>query len=147
MLLLLLAGPGSHRVGRGRVADFTEHDIVVLQQLLGSAGIFYTTPHLLTELTNLLPTHTGAKLRILEELNIWHEHWEATRASLSDDQGKYNDIEMKLWLDIGAADWSIYRCCRATSATCITIDAKLCQWLDAFGLRPINFTHYRGLEH
>ena len=119
-----------------RLNEFEISDLYILYDLLHSLGELRTTPHVLTEVSNLanaLPAwrkpawtaHVSNSVPLVPEL------YERAEAIVSDPQ----------WAEFGLTDAGLSRL--ASDHLIVTIDWRLASSLQARGLAALNFKHLR----
>ena len=122
-----------------RTAQFSEDDFFLLKNIISQFPKIYTTPSILTEVSNLsnqLPNKMkeeyysvfAKQLEFLEETHI-------SSISLSNKRE---------FLKFGLTDASIVTIAQNQSVV-ITVDFPLANYLGGLGLSIINFNHIRGL--
>jgi hypothetical protein len=132
LMILWMVGRSNRRgiERHKRTAAFTSDDYDRLDQFIGEFHRIVTTPHVLTEISNLIPELAGA-------LKSWvgqaHELWNQSIAIVEDP----------CFLPFGLADAAISAA--AQNFLVITSDAALCAALQRHGRDAINFNHLRGL--
>jgi rRNA-processing protein FCF1 len=114
-----------------RTAAFTPDDYDRLDQLIGEFQRIVTTPHVLTEISNLIPEHAA-------DLRSWvsqaHELWSQSVTLVEDS----------CFLPFGLSDAAISSVA-AQNFLVLTSDAALCAALQKQGRDVINFNHLRDL--
>lgn len=122
-----------------RLTGFFEEDISLLNETLKTFSVLQTTPHVLTEVSNLansLPQwRKGA----------WAEHFKSKIAVLSENwiEAKEIALEPAFWL--GLTDAGL--CKLAETNVILTIDFPLSNYLESKKLNVINFNHLREMQY
>jgi len=119
-----------------RVSDFDITDIYLLEEVLSRFGAIETTPHVLTEVSNLanaLPSWKRAAWAksLIEQISPIKEIWESASIILQDHS----------LAQFGLTDAAIGRL--AKTHMVVTIDWRLSNFLVANGLAAINFRSIR----
>jgi len=147
LLLVLLTGAiGSHLFGRfERVRKYTFDDYELLRQILSGFRVLVTTPHILTEVSNLANKLSGS----------YRDDWYANLAALvASDRGQ-NAVqedwtpakqlaEMPEFIDLGIADSAITRL--ASEVLVVTDDFRLSGALRTRGVDVLNFGDLRAIR-
>jgi hypothetical protein len=137
--LLLIAGTADpRRVGSKRLAAFDADDLVMAQRIAASARRLVTTPHLLTEISNLLGGWPEAQAALRTLTAGWEERWPQL-ASIGDE------VEARVFERLGLADWAV-----TTLATdgvlVISTDIALCIAVEWLGGETVRFNQVRATE-
>jgi hypothetical protein len=140
LLLLLLVGYYDLNLlsesGFKRVAKYTIDDFRVLERLLALFVKSVTTPHVLTEVSNLagqLPEHHKARCfqRFVDVFKTFAELNRSSMASARRPEFPQFGLTDCVIADV-AADYLV-----------VTDDLRLCARLERAGLQPLNFNHVR----
>lgn len=122
-----------------RTSHFTNEDAVLLNQLLLKFGGFYSTPHVITEVSNL-----AGKLD-KEQLNNFRMLLAKYIKNINEE--KYiasNDlIYSPVYLKFGITDAALFSLCFHQKVVLITADFPLANYVEKSGFKVINFNHYR----
>ena len=119
-----------------RLNEFELEDIYILEDLLLAQGELRTTPHVLTEVSNLanaLPSWRKADwaTHVLDKVKLIPEFHELAAMILSDIH----------WAEFGLTDAALSRL--ASDHLIVTIDWRLASSLQMRGLAALNFKHLR----
>ncbi len=120
-----------------RLNSFQVEDIDLLSETLKVFSVIRTTPHVLTEVSNLansLPSWVKEDWfeHFSEQIQVISEEWISAASIASSDL---------MWL--GLTDAGLSRL--ATTHVILTLDFPLSNSLESRGLNVINFTHLRSL--
>lgn len=141
LAILLLIGTcrrqdvGKHR----RLQTFTPEDVDLLTRLCASARRLETTPHVLTEISDLLGDvgrgrNAPELIAFKRYCQVWNEFWKAAR----------HLAEMPTFEALGLADSGLIALAKNGCAVA-TIDWQLANRLDHERLPVINFNYLRDL--
>ena len=134
LLLLFLIGSFERtRIGRfKRTAGFSEKDFDILAALVASFQVIVTTPHVLTEVSNLansLPEHLKT---------LWAEHFALRAATLTEIfEPAVEVMREESFLAFGLTDAAIHRV--STDTLVLTEDFRLSGYLISQGVAVLNF--------
>jgi hypothetical protein len=134
LLLLFLIGSFERaRIARfKRTAGFSERDFDVLAALITSFRVIVTTPHVLTEVSNLansLPEHLKP---------LWSEHFALRAAALTElFEPAVEVMRQDSFLSFGLTDAAIHRV--STDTLILTEDFRLSGYLISQGVAVLNF--------
>ncbi len=147
LLLVFLTGAiGSHLFSRfKRVRDYTIEDYELLVRLLGSFTVLVTTPHILTEASNLANSLSGS----------YRQEWFTNLSILLASEQK--DVRLReQWLpasqladlpefiELGITDSAVTKL--ASDALVVTDDYRLSGRLRSRGLGVLNFGDLRAMQ-
>ncbi len=121
-----------------RTQDFTIEDFEMLRHLVAWFGTLVTTPHVLSQVSDLA-TLAGSELRTVRELfsslvQEMDEHYDSSKAAVMD----------ALFLRLGLADTAIATVC-SRGVLVLTSDLDLYLALQQRGADALNFNHVRAL--
>ena len=140
LLVLLLVGlVNKQRIPEfKRTKNFTIDDFELLRKLLASFGALATTPHVLSQVSDLA-TLAGRELQIIRErfaslIQEMDEHYDASRAVVTD----------ALFHRLGLADTAI-AAVSSREGLVLTSDQDLYLALQQRGADALNFNHVRAL--
>lgn len=143
LVLLVIGAVDPLQIGRaGRVRGYTEDDYDQLRRLASGFRVTVSTPHVLSELSNLarqgfFGEHARQIRAVMKSICIVaDERFVPARCLLRDDQAS--------WL--GLADMGILEAA-SRGCTVVTDDLPLYNQLRSRGLQALNFTHLRFPEH
>lgn len=119
-----------------RLNEFEPVDLYILEELLQVLGGLWTTPHVLTEASNLanaLPAWRKSEWAayLQDRVPLIYEFHEPAATILTDP----------LWAAFGLTDAALSRL--ASNHLIVTIDWRLASSLQARGLAALNFKHLR----
>lgn len=140
LLLRWCAGFDLRLVGSfKRLSSFRDSDVLLLEETLQTFSGLYTTPHILTEvsnLTNQLPAWVKDRWYAFfaEQIKLISETYEASTEVSSDPVA----------IRFGLTDAAISRLAR--THVVLTLDWPLTNLLESRGLPVINFNHLRAAE-
>ena len=120
-----------------RLNSFQVEDIDLLSETLKVFSVIRTTPHVLTEVSNLansLPSW------VKED---WFEHFSEQIQVISEEWISAASIASSDFMWLGLTDAGLSRL--ATTHVILTLDFPLSNSLESRGLNVINFTHLRSL--
>jgi rRNA-processing protein FCF1 len=147
LLLVFLAGFLGARGFKSfkRVSGYTFGDHELLARLLGSFSILLTTPHILTEVSNLANSLTGSLK------NDWDKNFaalvrsERTRIGVREKWTSAADLsDSPEFFPFGISDTAIARL--ASEALVVTGDYRLSGFLRKRGVSALNFNDLRRLR-
>lgn len=120
---------------------FEESDSAILREARGHARRLLTTPHVLTETSNLLGQSTEdqairARARLSEKFAVLDEKWIQARDMNASDTSR------KLFHRLGLTDWALCETAK-TGVLVLTDDAALADSVERVGGRSLNFNHLR----
>jgi len=120
-----------------RLNGFSGDDILILKETLQVFSALRTTPHVLTEVSNL----ANSLPRWRKE--SWAEHFKSKIEVVSEDwiEARMIAQEPAFWL--GLTDAGL--CTLAKSNVILTIDFPLSNYLETKNLNVINFNHLREM--
>lgn len=140
LLVLLLVGlVNTHRILEfKRTQDFTIEDFETLSRLIEWFGKLFTTPHVLSQVSDLTDL-TGGDLAIARELfgvlvEKIEEHYDPSKMVMADP----------LFARLGLADAAIATVC-SKGTLVLTSDLTLQLALQHRGVDALNFNHVRAL--
>jgi hypothetical protein len=120
-----------------RLNSFVNEDVELLEETLKAFSSVCTTPHVLTEVSNLanqLPSWLRAS---------WIEHFARRIEVISEEWIPANIVAAGDLMRLGLTDAALARL--ATTHVILTLDFPLSNSLESRGLNVINFTHLRSL--
>jgi rRNA-processing protein FCF1 len=141
LLVLYLVGKTNKR----RIKDFKPCDVFdvddfdLLEELVEHLGKVFTTPHILTEVSNLAKLH-GKELSafrwlyklLVEQMDEFHD---ASRDVVADDA----------FMPLGLTDAAIAML-QSRKLLVLTVDRRLCDTLQQRGVDAVNFRHFREMD-
>jgi hypothetical protein len=147
LLLVLLAGKLDERLFGSfkRIARYTLEDYELLEQLVGKFSVLLTTPHVLTEVSNLGNSLSGQ----------WRQDWSRNLALFISCQGCQPLVD-ECWtpakqlvlnaeyLAFGLTDTSLAQL--SNDALLVTDDFKLSGFLRQHGFSILNFRDLRTIQ-
>jgi hypothetical protein len=139
LLVAVVAAIDPHQVGRvGRTRAYTVADTVLLESIVAEHDNILVTPHILTEVSNLLgkvdrPLLFAVRSRLAALVTMWSEIAEPSKEVLNDP----------FFQRFGMTDAAISRVA-GPSVTILTDDLPLYDALGRRGYNVINFTHVRA---
>lgn len=141
LLVLYLVGKTNKR----RIKDFKPCDVFdledfdLLEALVEYLGKVFTTPHVLTEVSNLAKLH-GKELSAFRQIykllvEQMEEFYDASREVVAD----------AAFMPLGLTDAAI-AVLQNRKLLVLTVDRGLCDTLQQRGVDAVNFLHFRGLD-
>ena len=121
-----------------RLNSFRASDLQLLVTTLQLFSAVRTTPHVLTEVSNLatsLPRHLKDQ---------WFHHYAGKVQTIQEDWTPSSRIAEGPWMWLGLTDAALATL--ATSHVILTIDFPLSNSLESRGLNVINFNHLRDIS-
>jgi hypothetical protein len=132
MVLFLVGRAYRHRIaGHKRTSGYTIGDYELLEQFIGEFHRIVTTPHLLTEISNLIPELSGALKAWVSQV---HEEWTQSVTIVQDT----------CFLPFGLTDAAISVAARQDFLV-LTSDGALCAALQNHGRDAIHFSPLRDV--
>ena len=115
-----------------RLQGFTANDAMILEEVLADLGAVKTTPHVLTEVSNLANALPSWKKlawtqHLASHVDLVEEHWEPATEILED----------RALAVFGLTDAALGRL--AQKYLILSMDWPLCNYLSAQGLAAVNF--------
>lgn len=120
-----------------RLNSFEVKDIEMLRETLGVFSAIRTTPHVLTEVSNLANSLPSWRQR------DWAAHFSRHIEVISEEWIPAHSIARNSLMFLGLTDAGL--ACLASTHVILTIDFPLSNAMESQGLRVINFTHLRSL--
>lgn len=120
-----------------RLNSFETEDIEILSETLQVFSVLRTTPHVLTEVSNLANSLPGWRK------NNWSAHFSRQIEVISEEWVPAKDVASNPMLVFGLTDASLASL--ASTHVILTLDFPLSNSLESRGLNVINFTHLRSL--
>lgn len=120
-----------------RLSTFQIEDVVLLSETLKAFSTIWTTPHVLTEVSNLansLPSSVKGK---------WFEHFSRQIQVVSEKWVPAATVISSRFMRLGLTDATLAEL--ASTNVILTLDFPLSNSLESQGLNVINFTHLRSL--
>ncbi len=149
LLLLLVVAEVDHRqIGNGRLSQFSEDDVVELNRLARKYRQIVSTPHILTEVSNLLDHGLAGKHRKSAALLLKSmiERNAGTDQELIFRESQYRARRLmtdEAYLRFGLTDAALGQLARRGDDV-VTADARLAAYLASrWFRRVINFNHLR----
>ncbi len=143
LLLLYLVGAYDERQIRGfrRTEQFEPEDFLVLAAFIGQFGQVVTTPHVLTETSNLLGqlsghVRAGCFTLLRQSISLMREH-QAPAATIAADPD---------FIRFGITDMAIAEASPGTYLV-LTDDLPLYSYLGGRGVDVLNFNNIRPFEY
>jgi hypothetical protein len=121
-----------------RLNSFFEKDVLLLKETLQAFSALRTTPHVLTEVSNL----ANSLPRWRKE--SWAEHFKSKIEVVPEKWIAARTIAQEPAFWLGLTDAGL--CALAKSNVILTIDFPLSNYLESRRLNVINFTHLRELQ-
>lgn len=139
LLLLVIGSTNENRVPQfDRTQQYTVDDFRLLQEIVAECRSVLTTPHVLTEVSNLAklrnPELSKARAKLREISEATEEFYEPSRHVMAD----------ATFVSFGLTDAAI-RLIADRPALVLTDDLPLFHYLSRKGLDAINFNHLRVL--
>lgn len=140
-LLFLIGSIDINRIGKERgLKEFSEEDYWILSELLKKFKILYTTPNIVTEVSNLARAGNrervpGATAALAQWVTLTNEAYVESRASVNDPS----------FLKLGITDSAI-KILLSRGILLITADFLLAGYVKAHKLDVLNFNHLRYTE-
>lgn len=122
-----------------RLNTFTVGDVTTLQSLLESFSVLCTTPHVLTEVSNLA---NSLKLR---DKRDWASHLSEQIETVAEEWISAKEIATEPMFHLGITDACL--CRLASKYVILTIDFPLSNYLETKKLNVINFNHLREMQY
>ncbi len=147
LLLVFLAGSLGIRVFQAfkRIRAFQFGDYEILAGFLASFSILLTTPHILTEVSNLAGSLTGTHKRDWDANFLSLIQSENTRIGLRENWTSAAELaKMPEFLQFGITDTALTRL--ASEALVVTEDYRLSGSLRSRGIAVLNFKVLRSLS-
>lgn len=137
MVLWVVGTVAPKEIGGRRTSAYTFEDFLLLNRFLQKFDGITTTPHVATEVSNLIGSLSGQRLQdarrfLGSQLEVWFEDYLTSR-EISRTPG---------FLRFGLTDAAIRKAATAVDAV-LTDDLPLYAWLLNEGVHAINFTHLR----
>ncbi len=120
-----------------RLNSFEAEDIEILVETLNIFSILRTTPHVLTEVSNLANGLSGWRK------GNWSAHFSQQIQIISEEWTPAATIATGDFMRLGLTDAALARL--ASTHVILTLDFPLSNSLESQGLNVINFTHLRSL--
>lgn len=140
MLVLLVGRVDKSRIGSiGRTDGYTTEDYERLKNIVGSFRVTVSTPHVLTELSNLGRQGAWGELS-LQLLQAMKFFFTVLDERFVPARKLTNDVVIA---KLGLADSAIIEAARR-GCTVLTDDLPLYNQLESRGLSAINYNHMRG---
>jgi hypothetical protein len=121
-----------------RINSFVAQDVALLKRTLSLFSALRTTPHVLTEVSNL------ANALPKWQKEAWSEFFAKHIEVLSEEWIPATEISHEPAFSLGLTDAGLYKL--ASDNVIMTIDFPLSNYLESKQLNVVNFTHLRGLE-
>lgn len=120
-----------------RLNSFEAEDIEILTETLNIFSVVRTTPHVLTEVSNLANGLPGWRK------SNWSAHFSRQIEVISEEWVPAKEIASSPMLVFGLTDATLASL--ASTHVVLTLDFPLSNSLESQGLNVINFTHLRSL--
>jgi hypothetical protein len=120
-----------------RLNSFQIEDIELLDEALTIFSVLRTTPHVLTEVSNL----ANSLPKWMKD--DWSEHFSSQIQVVPEEWIPASTIAMGDFMWLGLTDAALVEL--ATTHVILTIDFPLSNLLESRGMNVINFTHLRSL--
>lgn len=147
LLLVLLSGALGTRIFKTfkRISEYQFSDYELLTRLLGSFSILLTTPHILTEISNLAESLTGTYRRDWDTNFVALVRSEKTRIGVREKWTSAAELsERPEFLPFGLTDTALAEL--STEALVLTEDYRLSGFLKSRGIPVLNFSDLRKLR-
>lgn len=147
LLLVFLSGALGIRVFRSfkRVSRYQFSDYELLARFLASFSVLLTTPHILTEVSNLADSLTGSYKRDWDTNFIALLRSERTRIGMRETWVSAVELsEEPEFLPFGITDTALTQL--SAEALVVTEDHRLSGYLRNRGVAVLNFDHLRELQ-
>lgn len=123
-----------------RTRNFTSEDVEILDGILQQFFAIITTPHILTETTNLLDWVTGEnRTKLWQMLAIFIQKTEEIYVPASEA------VLSPIFYRLGLSDSVLYALCEQRDFVLLTADLDLYGYTVGQKLPAINFNHLRNL--
>jgi hypothetical protein len=120
-----------------RLNTFQSEDVVLLAETIKIFSVLRTTPHVLTEVSNL----ANSLPKWMKE--DWADHYSKQIEVISEQWIPAAKIAKSDFMVLGLTDAAL--AALATSHVILTLDFPLSNWLESRELNVINLTHLRSL--
>lgn len=147
LLLVFLSGFLGTRIFKSfkRISKYEFSDYELLVQLMGSFTVLLTTPHILTEVSNLAGSLTGSYRRDWDLNFAALVRSEKTRIGVRERWTSAVELsEMPEFLPFGIADTALTQL--SSEALVVTEDHRLSGFLRSRGISVLNFGDLRKLR-
>jgi hypothetical protein len=122
-----------------RLNCFSEDDVELLRQTIKCFTVLHTTPHVLTEVSNL------ANALPKWQKEDWARHFAQQIKVVQEEWMPAQIIANEPVFELGLTDTCLYKL--ASTHVILTIDFPLSNRLETHGLNVINFNHLRGMQY
>lgn len=140
LLVLLVIGSVSETAiaSNKRLSAYTLTDYKLLMSFINQFKTLFTTPHILTEVSNLIGCETKPQQQGLEILNLLAQRMEEMLPASSETMSLYP----KSYLKFGLSDASIHRVA-TDNLLVLTDDLNFCYYLQGQNILALNFNNLR----
>ena len=121
-----------------RTQEYTSEDAVGIDEILSRFGWICTTPHVLSEVSNLIDWVQGQnRYKVMEYLATYiqtvSEHHRSAREL----------VHTKVFFELGLTDAGLVDLAYTENLVLITADLRLYHYASGLGVKSINFNHLR----
>lgn len=140
LLVLLVIGSVSPTAiaGNKRLSAYTVTDYKLLLSFVERFSALFTTPHILTEVSNLIGCETKQQQQGLEILKLLTQRMEEVLPASQETMGTHS----RSYLKFGLSDASIHRVA-ADNLLVLTDDLNFCYYLQGQNILALNFNNLR----
>lgn len=138
LLVLLVIGSVSPTaiVGNKRLSAYTVTDYKLLLSFVERFSALFTTPHILTEVSNLIGCETKQQQQALEILKLLTQRMEEVLPASHETMNTHS----RSYLKFGLSDASIHRVA-ADNLLVLTDDLNFCYYLQGQNILALNFNN------